>query len=584
MTKTNEMTGRRALFAADTDRTQAYVFESARLPEIRGASNLLRRLNEQETPSLISDLDPTARQIYAGGGGLLYEVDAAKAEEIKRALETSYPKRTGVATITCVYRVLPEAGASAGLPAAERPAPERIEKLSSWQRRRWDAEVDRDLNCFGAWVRLLGEDLRRAKQQKLHAPFVESSSHAQRCQSCQTRPAARLVPHYEESQALCHECREKWEYSCRYTWRDEFDQRLQTWYPALAQRYFAYAEQGLIPRDIEVIASACRPHNHNKRNYVAFIYADGDGVGGFVESRRTRKEYESVSRLLREATWRALTYSLANNLSIVPLENSSVDRLSEVGSSVPTQPFEIITVGGDDVMLIVPAHAALGVAQDMASEFRSFLEGQAIERNSELRRPLTLSVGMVIGPAHMPVRLMRDFAQNLLKKSAKPEARKGREAAIDFQIFTSTALYGADVLDTRSRVPYTVVPPGRKRDDGELLSLTCRPYTLSTLGKLREALHAMQQVTFPTSQLHQLVAALEQGRWRSTIFYLNQRSRLQDAHRQALELVETILTRPDGEVAPWYEIEVDGPYAYRTALRDVAELYDFVPETEEVFL
>jgi hypothetical protein len=235
-------------------------------------------------------------------------------------------------------------------------------------------------------------------------------------------------------------------------------------------------------------------------------------------------------------------------------------------------------------MLIVPAHAALGVAQDMASEFRSFLEGQAIERNSELRRPLTLSVGMVIGPAHMPVRLMRDFAQNLLKKSAKPEARKGREAAIDFQIFTSTALYGADVLDTRSRVPYTVVPPGRKRDDGELLSLTCRPYTLSTLGKLREALHAMQQVTFPTSQLHQLVAALEQGRWRSTIFYLNQRSRLQDAHRQALELVETILTRPDGEVAPWYEIEVDGPYAYRTALRDVAELYDFVPETEEVFL
>ncbi len=34
------------VFSADTDRTQAYVFESNKLPEIRGASRQLSELND----------------------------------------------------------------------------------------------------------------------------------------------------------------------------------------------------------------------------------------------------------------------------------------------------------------------------------------------------------------------------------------------------------------------------------------------------------------------------------------------------------------------------------------------------------
>ena len=98
--------GTRALLAADTDRTQDYVFESARIPEIRGASAILIDLNEEESPALIKRLDNTARRIYVGGGGLLYEVAMDKAPLIQRELEALYPRRTGVATITCVYHEL----------------------------------------------------------------------------------------------------------------------------------------------------------------------------------------------------------------------------------------------------------------------------------------------------------------------------------------------------------------------------------------------------------------------------------------------------------------------------------------------
>lgn len=569
-------TKQRALLAADTDRTQDYVFESARLPEIRGASVILRDLNEQGAPELIRNLDGTAKEIYAAGGGLLYEVDATKAPAIQRALESLYPEKTGVATITCVYRELPdEVNAGIKHTPLNLGALEGLE-LSAFQRERLKM-TDRDLDCFGAWVRLLGHDLRRRKQEKRYVPFVEAPPHARRCQSCRIRPASAVSPHYEEPMFLCTECGRKSAYSERFPWRDKFDRKLGKYHPQLAEEYFAEAKQGAIPVDIKVIASACKPRNRNKSGYVAFIYADGDGVGSFVESRRTQDDYRKMSKDLRDATWYAVSFALARNLSIQALDNPMSAEETEEQRKRPTQPFEIITIGGDDVMLIVPAHVALQVARDMAEKFTEYLKKRNIRGKD---RPLTLSAGVVIAPQHMPVRLLRDFARTLLKEGAKPRAKETEFAAVDFQIFTSTAVYGSDIMDMRARPPYSVTPRGQSND--KPLRLYHRPYTIPELNKLLDALKALNSTDFPTSQLHQLAGVLERGRRRATLFYLYQRSRVQNKqHRAALAKVEKIIEAQEPrDPLPWYKADPKATYTFSATLRDVAELYDFVPSPE----
>lgn len=63
-----------ALFSADTDKIKEFVFESAKLPEIRGASQILRDLNESENPPSVRGvfedlgLNPAKCIIYSGGG------------------------------------------------------------------------------------------------------------------------------------------------------------------------------------------------------------------------------------------------------------------------------------------------------------------------------------------------------------------------------------------------------------------------------------------------------------------------------------------------------------------------------------
>ena len=91
----------RALLSADTDRTQDYVFESARLPEIRGASRQLDALNQQ-CGKRIEEKGGTV--ILADGGGLLAWVPPEQADGLVAEIETLYPEQTTVATITADWR------------------------------------------------------------------------------------------------------------------------------------------------------------------------------------------------------------------------------------------------------------------------------------------------------------------------------------------------------------------------------------------------------------------------------------------------------------------------------------------------
>jgi CRISPR-associated protein Cmr2 len=242
-----------------------------------------------------------------------------------------------------------------------------------------------------------------------------------------------------------------------------------------------------------------------------------------------------------------------------------------VGETITIYPFEIITIGGDDVWLIVPGDAALPVAAAISA---AFVEKAPPRPDGD--GPCTLSGGVVVADDHNPVRVLRDVAKDLARaaKRARQEA-EDQIGYVDFHIFKSADMLDRDISALRRAYPY------RLPYYGKILRLLARPYAADTLSQLWDALQTLRRNRFPTSQMHQLAEALLRGRSESTLFYEYQRARDTKGHfddlDDALKIAQRNSTR---DPTPWEDLK-DDRYDYQTALWDIAELYEFIPPAKE---
>lgn len=524
-----------ALLAADTDRTQDYIFESPKLPEVRGASWQLDNLNLDRTPALFRehglsgqfvDDNPPGEIVYTGGGGLLALVPEKKAQMLALALEAEYPRATGAATITADWRPVTPEMVIKGYPS----------------------------DGFGGLVQWTSGWLRRRKESKLPGPFYEVLSHTTRCQSCHLRPAHKVLFAEEPGGgwAICPVCEGK-----------RLDRSL--WFDKFQALYGVKAEY---PQDLSEIGQASR----RRKGYVGFIHLDGDGLGELLFKVKTPLEYRGFSKDIASAAGGAVMEALHRHLPPAEVTGSEarreVGQVHRVGKPVTIYPFEIITVGGDDVWLIVPGDVALPVATAISRGFKAV----------ELHRPdngklCTLSGGVVIADDHNPVRVLRDLAKELAREAKR--ARQDADAEIgyiDFHIFKSVDMLDRKLSKLRRQYPYTL--PGAPKD----LQLLARPYPADVLAELWAKLEALRVHTppFPTSQMHLLAEKLLEGRHESSLFYEYQRARDTAGHFDRLD--EALRVAQSGGVSdpiPWVKL-VDDRYSHRTALWDIAELYDFV--------
>src|SRR5712691_9414767 len=101
--------GKYSLVALDTDHIKQYVFATDKLKEIRGASSILDRLNREDMQSIVRQIDPDAKKIYANGGSGLFLVATDKAEEIRQHIHREFHRKTvGGATVTYAVQVIPD--------------------------------------------------------------------------------------------------------------------------------------------------------------------------------------------------------------------------------------------------------------------------------------------------------------------------------------------------------------------------------------------------------------------------------------------------------------------------------------------
>ncbi|MCB8983456.1 MAG: type III-B CRISPR-associated protein Cas10/Cmr2 [Ardenticatenaceae bacterium] len=531
------------MLVADTDETLSYVFESNKLPEIRGASLQLDLLNKK-IGNMVRDLGPDSHVIYAGGGSLLAEVSMAEAATLATSIEAIYPAETGAATITAAWRPLPP-----------------TEKAH-----------------YGEVVAWAGHWLRRRKEEKGALPFFETLAHQKRCPSCQKRPASNRQPI-----PWCEVCHAKRQAQRRFTWFNIFTTFVDKETDLQKKYYGQHITEADYPQDLTELATA----SQGRRGYVAFLYFDGDNIGSLLQAARTRQDYETLSRQLRQTTEKAVFTSLATHLHPTIVKGSAsraeVGQPQLEGQDILIHPFEIITIGGDDVMLIVPAHVALPIAIQMGELFSEELTTAVAKLGIKRDKPETMSGGIVIAESHTPIRILRDLSHQL-----QDEAKKLVDGGLDFHILKSSDMPASKIETLRESFPYLL----EKREKGKDLRLLARPYTYPRARTLWQGLLALEKDRFPTSQMHLLAESLLDGRASATLFYEYQKQRHQSrAARESgpYATMQQLLTdlpsnpsdgRPDASnPLPWYRARPDDSFLYTTSLWDIAELYDFVPGT-----
>lgn len=646
-----------AVIMGGATKIKHYVFESTKLPEIRGASGLLDRINLRDIPALfaqepdwlkqlrsMSEIDegeiaeaqqlveqvrkwfyacygvepPDCKEciIYANGGEVLAFAPLRLAASLAEAIECLYTKQTLIANSVAVWRSCSLLELRFGLRPLEFWAEDfdgmADESLKELLRDYYgESFFCRSRKTFGEIAASLAlEKLRRREGNEVDervlrpVPHLETIPYARRCQSCERRAA--VVERRFEGEAvgewLCEPCARKrvfgqrakkedrkriwwfknagfgWEPLGAKAWSGTFDEWLEGHY-ALKQTYYADAERAQAPDDLDDIAAASEP-----AGFIGIIYADGNNMGALLEKLKTPADYQEFAEVVYRETKNATFTALVKHL-----------RPHQRGGEW-LHPFEVLSIGGDDVFLIVPAHAALPIAITIAEEAEKALSGYPITqgakgyewrrvhriqipncRESTVQSKVSLSSGVVIADQHTPIFFLRRLVEELLK-SAKAKAKRLRDkdyygATVDFQVLKSTGMIATNIHDFRRSA--------LKRNN---LHLTAKPYTVPELYALLEAVKTLKRADFPRSQLYRLSEQLEKG-WLASLaeyFYFQARLRRSEEVRKALDEVWTGTEQQKGpkSIGLWMRRENDDPenYEFETVLGDLVEVYDFVPE------
>ena len=437
--------------------------------------------------------------------------------------------------------------------------------------------------------------------------FSETSARKHRVGYRAKKGSIQVPPWYQNAQL-------EWESIRVEGWVDRFDRFLAK-NPSLEKKYYG----SLNPNKIEIAESLSHIANASK-GFIAYIYADGNNMGGYIQKIRTPQEYQEFSKDVELATEYAVYQALAENLHPHELRNFN-DEDSTLGDGDLVHPFEIITIGGDDIFLIVPANRALAIAKLIGERFEQILlkqvplvenptaaeqikgdyqikpsnkpiEQTKIHRYKPTDAPiskcqLSTSSGVLITASNTPIYYAKDFLDQLVK-SAKERAKTLKKAGyfggtVDFMALKSVTMISSDVKGFRKEALTKDLKPK--------LKLYAAPYTLHELGGLIASIKALKNAEFPKSQLYQIRGLLERGKHTAILNYRYFRTRLKQGKSELLEHFESAWCEAktnEGNLAPWMYDDgkldpknLEDPF-YETIWRDMVDLYDFLAEDADI--
>lgn len=645
-----------------------YVFEAAKLPDIRGASALLDRINLFDLPKFFGDgkpsksieewLDnnfPDLRKalipeliIYSTGGNILAFCPAAFVNDLAQAIEKRYTHETLTANSCAVGDTFKLLEFRFGLLSdniadtfwfdkyekkQENPIikayfdqPEVNDPFEKFKNRKnFNELVGKLANQFTQ--RRNGNDFPK-RPSRCYPPMFETHPYIQRDESDRrsaimdvdlpnssflSEPLARKrlvgeIAKRESSHAWYDKANLEWKPFDIWipSWVKKFEDFLkQKENQHLASQYYDNVNKKDVEeaRSLREIASASKPSG-----FVAYIYADGNNMGGYIRQKiKTPQDYQLFSNDVFDATEKSVYAALANYLH--PYEYTP-DAKSSRSDKKPVwiHPFEIITIGGDDVLLVVPANKALEIAKMIGDQFEEKLldtnryslkeiqPNLLAHRYNTGKNPaskclLSMSTGVLITAQDTPIYYADKLVSQLLK-SAKKYAKdlkkdhKYYSGTVDFLVMKAVTMISSNIKDFREQGLI-------KNKDGQTkLKLYASPYTLYELGGLLETVKAFKQAEFPRSQLYQIRSLLERGKRTAILNYRYFRIRLanEQAKQELKTQFESAWCQPkdssnNGNLAPWMSLQEsnsedvnNSKMTYETIWRELVDLYPFIEQ------
>lgn len=503
------------LVVFDSDRIKEYVFATGRLKEIRGASIRVADLTNEDA---IESLADGGNVIYAdGAAGMVEFRSRSDADNFQRKLERHYRVGTISGTLSTA-RV--EAGKDEKFPDT----------------------VDRAMAA-----------LRRAKKDRRESWQLVDSPYMRFCESCREYPVETL---YDE-RFLCRSCAAK---------RRSFDKAAQHQKrrrliadrlgKQIVERLSDNAwNEAAFPHDLAELGEVSRPEN-----YLGFIYCDGNQMGAHLRKMPDKKAYAEFSKQVSESTRAAAVSALC--------EHFPKPRRTSQGHIIA--PFEILLIGGDDLILVTAADRALEVALTFCEEFQAETKRQGHE--------VSMSSGMVLAHVGQPILSLELRSRELLRRAKNHVSEERRRVpsgeelpelgAIDFLIVTTPT------LNPLSQIRYR-----QYWEPDERVWRTQRPYTLKRLKKLINHVRAFkagdEQGAFPRNKLNSIYEALFKSKNQAAFETMVVAWHLsREQQKKLFQFADDFGFR---DQLPWGYNEKE--HTYSTALADLIELYDFVPST-----
>ncbi|MEG4287349.1 type III-B CRISPR-associated protein Cas10/Cmr2 [Microcoleus sp. C2C3] len=361
-------------------------------------------------------------------------------------------------------------------------------------------------------------------------------------------------------------------------------------------------------KDVEISESLTQLGSVSK-GFVAYIYADGNNMGGYIQKISTPQKYQEFSEDVDNATRYAVFQALAEHLQPRELKGNNKSE-STLQDGALIHPFEIITIGGDDIILIVPADRALAIAKTIGEQFEQILlrqvqiPGVEIKGNYQTQpseKPIVLSkchrylsqnagttncqlstsIGVLIADYKTPIYYAKKLYEQLLK-SAKKRAKDLKQhgycgGTVDFLVMKSVTAIASSIEDFRKEA--------LTKESPQKLKLYAAPYTLHEIGGLIESVKALKKADFPKSQLYQIRSFLEQGKQTTILNYRYFRTRLKQGKKELRQEFEEAWCKAktnEGNVAPWMYDLKEG--VYETIWRELLDIYDFIELEDSDFI
>lgn len=552
-----------SLVAFDTDHIKEYVFGTDRLKEIRGASSLLDRLNRQEMEEVASKHGIQVWRIYANGGAGLFVVDSDRAQEFNLLVQQMYREKSkGRASITGVVQELPPG------------TPGTIDALMTHNLKR---ELD-----------IMRYRLRAKKDSPPDVLALPSHPFMRPCDSCGVEYAGQDRQEAGEPVSFyCASCLQKQDEDKSIKTRiDETVNRIRrggrvnqayTWNRIL--HYLKEADYDFLGNAVELD----RPNDFNEfaplsatKEYLGLIYADANNMGVESGKQRTLQELQVFAKEVDDAIHRAMSRAIKRYLPIAPIRRD--------GETVNVFPFDILLIGGDDIVMVTDAARAMHVALMIAQEFRRLTENKYI-----------LSVGVVLAPLKYPFGMLQEMAETTLK-FAKKDSAQAPEGSDPTRINFLTVTGGSEPdFKAIYRRDYRKIPEkDEKKAEKNEFYATLRPYNPEDLGLLLSVLTAGGEMNLSRTKLHQLREAVLEKNLTTSVkdglaALLNwrgqQRSYIVDQVYEFGQRYQMPRSDPADPLSgfprvtfPWFAdgTSKEGRNIYRTSLLDFIELYDFV--------